>query len=132
MFNKSSVIYLLLHFLKIYVCRFKIFWSTSLQNFVNRSFFINYWYTNIENLSQFTHLETGRNREKQEETPRETQEIPKEIGEAICKTWGNVWGNWRICRELPLGRAMSHLVTSFQADSYIAGFIRESLPNMPY
>ena len=39
-------------------------------------------------------------------------------------------GKWEeTCRELPLDGFPSHLVTSFQAASYIARFIRELLPN---
>ena len=36
------------------------------------------------------------------------------------------------CRELPPGRFLSHLVTSFQAASYVSWFTHEWLPTMPY
>ena len=38
----------------------------------------------------------------------------------------------KVARELPLGGFLSHLVTSFQAFSYIAEFTRKWLPNIPY
>ena len=49
--------------------------------------------------------------------------MPKETWETIGETWGNLWGNGGgKCRELPLGGFLGHLVTSFQAASYTAGF----------
>ena len=42
------------------------------------------------------------------------------------------WEMVETCKELSLGRFLSYLVACFQTASYIDGFTREWMPNMPY
>ena len=46
--------------------------------------------------------------------------MPKETGETLCETWGSVRGNsWKYVGNCRLQGFHGHLVTSFQALSYI-------------